>query len=80
MKILYFSTKKKQNFTIGERKKKGNYCKVGKPWYEVADHLDREDVMALLKVVLNNCIFFSGKVLPTITWCCNGFSMFAISG
>ena len=27
--------------------------KVGKAWYEVADHLDREDVMALLKVVLN---------------------------
>ena len=22
--------------------------KVGKPWYEVADHLDREDVMLLL--------------------------------
>ena len=30
---------------------------VGKEWYEVADHLDREDVMALLKVVLNNCVF-----------------------
>ena len=30
--------------------------KVGKAWYEVADHLDREDVMALLKVVLNNCV------------------------
>ena len=36
--------------------------KVGKTWYEVADHLDREDVMALLKVVLNNCVFsFQGK-------------------
>ena len=36
--------------------------KVGKVWYEVADHLDREDVMALLKVVLNNCVFsFQGK-------------------
>ena len=36
--------------------------KVGKPWYEVADHLDREDVMQLLKVVLNNCVFsFQGK-------------------
>ena len=54
--------------------------KVGKAWYEVADHLDREDVMALLKVVLNNCIFLSGKVLQTITWCCNGFSMFTSSG
>ena len=31
--------------------------KVGKAWYEVADHLDREDVMALLKIVLNNCVF-----------------------
>ena len=31
--------------------------KIGKAWYEVADHLDREDVMALLKVVLNNCVF-----------------------
>ena len=30
---------------------------VDKAWYEVADHLDREDVMALLKVVLNNCVF-----------------------
>ena len=36
--------------------------KVDKAWYEVADHLDREDVMALLKVVLNNCVFsFQGK-------------------
>ena len=36
--------------------------KIGKAWYEVADHLDREDVMALLKVVLNNCVFsFQGK-------------------
>ena len=36
--------------------------KVGEAWYEVADHLDREDVMALLKVVLNNCVFsFQGK-------------------
>ena len=36
--------------------------KVDKAWYEVADHLDREDVMALLKVVLNNCAFsFQGK-------------------
>ena len=31
--------------------------KVGKAWYEVADHLNREDVMALLKIVLNNCVF-----------------------
>ena len=55
--------------------------KVGKAWYEVADHLDREDVMTLLKIVLNNCLFFlSGKVLQTITWCCNGFSMFTSSG
>ena len=30
---------------------------VGKAWYEVADHFDREDVMALLKIVLNNCVF-----------------------
>ena len=36
--------------------------KVGVAWYELADHLDREDVMHLLEVVLNNCIFFSGKV------------------
>ena len=36
--------------------------KVGKAWYEVADHLDREDVMALLKDVLNNYVFsFQGK-------------------
>ena len=36
--------------------------KVGKAWYEVADHLDREDIMALLKVVLNNCVFsFQGR-------------------
>ena len=36
--------------------------KVGKPWYEVTDHLDRKDVMALLKVVLNNGVFsFQGK-------------------
>ena len=45
--------------------------KVGKAWYEVTDHLDREDIMALLKVVLNNCIFLSGKVLQTITRYCN---------
>ena len=32
-------------------------CKAGKPWYEVTDHLDREDVMALLKVVVNNFLF-----------------------
>ena len=31
--------------------------KVGKAWYQVTDHLDRKDVMALLKVVLNNCVF-----------------------
>ena len=36
--------------------------KVGKAWYEVTDHLDREDIMALLKVVLNNCVFsFQGN-------------------
>ena len=35
---------------------------VGKAWYEVADHLDREDVMLLLKIVLNNCVFsFQGQ-------------------
>ena len=45
--------------------------KVGKAWYEVTDHLDREDIMALLKVVLSNCIFLSGKVLQTITRNCN---------
>ena len=32
--------------------------KAGKAWYEVADHLDREDIMALLKLVLNICVFF----------------------
>ena len=31
--------------------------KVGKAWYEVADHLDREDIMLLLKIILNNCVF-----------------------
>ena len=31
--------------------------KIGQVWYEVADQLDREDVMTLLKVVLNNCVF-----------------------
>ena len=31
--------------------------KIGQVWHEVADHLDREDVMALLKVFLNNCVF-----------------------
>ena len=36
--------------------------KVGNPWYVTADHLDREDVMQLLKLVLNNCVFsFQGK-------------------
>ena len=36
--------------------------KIGKAWYEVADHLDREDVMLLLKTVLNNCVFsFQGQ-------------------
>ena len=36
--------------------------KVSKAWYEAADHLDREDVMTLLKVILNNCVFsFQGK-------------------
>ena len=36
--------------------------KVGKAWYEVSDHLDKEDVMLLLKIVLNNCIFsFQGQ-------------------
>ena len=36
--------------------------KVRQAWYEVADHLDREDVMCLLKIVLNNCVFsFQGK-------------------
>ena len=37
--------------------------KSGKPWYEVADHSDREDVMLLLKIVLNNCVFsFQGQL------------------
>ena len=31
---------------------------IGKAWYKVADHLNREDIMSLLKVVLNNCVFF----------------------
>ena len=31
--------------------------KVRKAWYEVADHLDRENVMLLLKIILNNCVF-----------------------
>ena len=31
--------------------------KVGREWCEVGDHLDREDIMAVLKVVLNNCVF-----------------------
>ena len=36
--------------------------KVRQAWYEVADHLDREDVMLLLKIVLNNCVFsFQGQ-------------------
>ena len=36
--------------------------KVGKAWYEGADHLDREDVMLLLKIILNNCAFsFQGQ-------------------
>ena len=36
--------------------------KVRKPWYEVADHLDREGGMLLLKIVLNNCVFsFQGQ-------------------
>ena len=30
---------------------------IGKAWYKVADHLNREDIMLLLKVVLNNCVF-----------------------
>ena len=54
--------------------------KVRQAWYEVADHLDREDVMSLLKIVLNNCIFISGKVLQTTTRGCNGFSMFTCGG
>ena len=33
--------------------------KVRKPWYKVADHLDRKDVALLLKIVLNNCVFSS---------------------
>ena len=36
--------------------------KVRKARYEVADHLDREDVMPLLKIILNNCVFsFKGQ-------------------
>ena len=35
---------------------------AGKAWYEVADHLEREDIMLLLKIVLNNCVFsFQGQ-------------------
>ena len=54
--------------------------KVGKTWYEVADHLDREDVMALLKVVLNNCIFLSEKVLQQLHGAAMGSPMFTSSG
>ena len=32
-------------------------CKVWQVWYEVPDHLDREDVMLLLKIVLNTVYF-----------------------
>ena len=35
--------------------------KVWQAWHEVADHLDREDVMALLKIVLN-IVFFPFKI------------------
>ena len=36
--------------------------KVGKPRYEVVDHLDGEDLILLLNVVLNNCVFsFQGE-------------------
>ena len=35
--------------------------KVSKAWYEVADHLDREDVMALLKVIQITVLSFQGK-------------------
>ena len=53
--------------------------KVGVAWYEVADHLDREDVMHLLKVFLNNCVFsFQGKFYKQLHG--TGFSMFTSSG
>ena len=54
---------------------------VDKAWYEVTDHLDRDDVILLLKVVLNNCVFsIPGRVLQTITQDCNGVSMLTSSG
>ena len=30
--------------------------KIEKPWNQAADHLNRQDVMLLLKLVLNNCV------------------------
>ena len=37
--------------------------KFRQAWYEVADHLDREDVMLLLKIIPNNCVFsFQGNI------------------
>ena len=43
-------------------------------WYEVADHLDREHAMALLKVVLNNCVFsFQGKFYQQLHGAAMGF-------
>ena len=47
--------------------------KVGKAWYEDADHLDREDVMLLLKIVLNNCVFsFQGQFYKQLHWAAMG--------
>ena len=48
--------------------------KVEAQRYEVAHHSDREDVMLLLKVVLNNCIFsFQGKFYKQLHGAAMGF-------
>ena len=47
--------------------------KVRQAWYEVADHLDREEVMLLLKIVLKNCVFsFQGKFYKQLHWAAMG--------
>ena len=53
--------------------------KIGKAWYEVAYHLDKEDVMALLKIVQQLCVLLSGPVLQTTSWGCYGFPVFTSS-
>ena len=48
--------------------------KVGKVWYEVADHLDREDIMLLLKIVQNSCVFsFQGQFYKQLHGTAMGF-------